>query len=401
MDGGIRSDWCDDPVAFPQTPDGSFPRRPNLRAIGSGKWFQSGPLCFVCVSLGLGTDSLRRVGHRVRPTLSNVLHPRDQGSLDRDRRGCRGPERIRRWPPRKFPRRCVHRGQLAGTRSRRVWWHDRGFRVSTAAWAQVFDGAMQQSDAVRDYVFPIFEAEAHGHSRNVKAFRGTGFFIGSRGYALTAAHVVTDPPPDLPLSAVLTNGGQWLGFDVSGHELHPKEDVAILRISPPGGPQQAWRSILQADPTQHQSSAHYFMWGFPEDTVFELVDEASGTAHPLPELVYTEGHVRRRVANDTLPNLRGSQFFELSEAAGDGCSGGPLLLNTPRPRTGPWHLIGVYLGERVMSADKQLRQVFPAAAKIRGYAVRLDVMLDWRPEILAGRTLLDELQDLPELNASD
>jgi hypothetical protein len=72
-----------------------------------------------------------------------------------------------------------------------------------------------------------------------------------------------------------------------------------------------------------------------------------------------------------------------------------VFLNTPKPRVGLWPLIGIYVGERVMSADRQLREVFPAAAKIRGYAVRSEAVYDWKPEMLYGRTLVQELMATP------
>lgn len=252
---------------------------------------------------------------------------------------------------------------------------------------------------MRDYVFPIFEVDVTGHEMAARTFRGTGFFVGMRGYALTAAHVVNDPPPSGPLAAILSDGGFWRGFGVSGIELHPKEDVALLSISPPGGPQQSWRSIVHARSSQENSSAPYFLWGYPADTVYEIVDESSGHADPLPGLVYTEGHVRRRVSIDNLVGLKGSQFFELSDAAGDGCSGGPLLLKN-QPNTDTWPLIGLYVGERVLTADRKLTEVFPGAAKIRGYALRLDAILDWRPGLLEGRSLLEESQQQPEPSGS-
>jgi hypothetical protein len=39
--------------------------------------------------------------------------------------------------------------------------------------------------------------------------------------------------------------------------------------------------------------------------------------------------------------------------------------------------------------------VFPAAAKIRGYAVRSEAVYDWKPEMLYGRTLVQELMATP------
>jgi len=87
----------------------------------------------------------------------------------------------------------------------------------------------------------------------------------------------------------------------------------------------------------------------------------------------------------------------LSDAAGDGCSGSPLMFK-PAPRLVPvapsaqWSLIGVYVGERVASADKTLKELFPGAAKSRGYAVRIDAVADWEPDLLEGRSLREEAQ---------
>jgi len=103
---------------------------------------------------------------------------------------------------------------------------------------------MEQTDAIRDYVFPIFEVEISDDGWAAKRFRGTGFFLGNRGSALTAAHVVANPPPKLPLAAILPVGQHWRGFGVDAFEEHPTEDIALLSISPPGGPQEAWRSIV-------------------------------------------------------------------------------------------------------------------------------------------------------------
>ena len=56
-----------------------------------------------------------------------------------------------------------------------------------------------------------------------------------------------------------------------------------------------------------------------------FVSRLRGRVLLRPDLVYTQGYVRRRLSNLPLDGIRGQQFFELSEAAGPGSSG---ALNT-------------------------------------------------------------------------
>lgn len=99
---------------------------------------------------------------------------------------------------------------------------------------------------------------------------------------------------------------------------------------------------------------------------------------PRPDLTYSEGHVRRRLSNIPLPAIKGSSFLELSQVAGAGCSGSPVIFNSPYAGQ-PLQLVGVYVGERL---DEYSTSV--------GYATRLDELLNWAPGLL-GRTLGEEL----------
>lgn len=69
-----------------------------------------------------------------------------------------------------------------------------------------------------------------------------------------------------------------------------------------------------------------------------------GFALPRPDLVYSEGHVRRRLSDIPLGHLRGAAFLELSAIAGSGCSGAPVTAD--RPGSSPWEVVGVYVGDR-------------------------------------------------------
>lgn len=65
---------------------------------------------------------------------------------------------------------------------------------------------------------------------------------------------------------------------------------------------------------------------------------------PRPDLVYSEGHIRRRLIDSRQTLFGGHRQFELSSAAGAGCSGAPVLLD--HPAHDAWQVIGVYVGQR-------------------------------------------------------
>lgn len=47
-----------------------------------------------------------------------------------------------------------------------------------------------------------------------------------------------------------------------------------------------------------------------------------------------------------LPSITGTRFLELSQVAGPGCSGSPVI-NTASLGLPFWKLVGVYVGERL------------------------------------------------------
>jgi hypothetical protein len=85
---------------------------------------------------------------------------------------------------------------------------------------------------VRQIVFPIIAGTETEHGFDRKAFLGTGFFIGRRGLALTAAHVALNVDDALQLRvglptkqrSMLAHGIQW------GIEL-PGTDILVMRIN--------------------------------------------------------------------------------------------------------------------------------------------------------------------------
>lgn len=238
------------------------------------------------------------------------------------------------------------------------------------------DASFEQGDAIRDYVFPLFEVEQQDASGlRAGRFLGTGFFVGQRNLALTAAHVLRST--QLPVAVALVDGDSgWRALAVRASEEHPTEDVAVMMIEPPT-PGGSWVSMVRWSTDWVGSSLPYHLWGYPEDAAYELVEGDQAVLRP--DLVYSEGHIRRRLSGIPLPMIQGSKFFELSDVAGAGCSGSPVLHRRPGQM---WELVAVYVGERVNERATSV-----------GYAVRIEEIGEWVPE-LVGRSILQEANNV-------
>ncbi len=230
------------------------------------------------------------------------------------------------------------------------------------------DEPNQQSDFIRDYVFPIAAVTQSGPGeRRFERLLGTGFLIGRRGFALTATHVLNLQANEIS-AGMFVQDGKWRAHDLTDLAVHPTEDVALIKLEG-----RDFGSICRLGGTWEGQSARYMSWGYPEDVLHEVVRE--GHAAARPDLVYSEGYIRRRLSDTSLPLIKGSQFFELSDQAGGGCSGSPLL---KRVNQETWPLIGIYLGERTNDSGVRV-----------GYAVREEAFRDWSPDLL-GQTVMAE-----------
>jgi hypothetical protein len=162
----------------------------------------------------------------------------------------------------------------------------------------------RQSDRIRDYVFPLGTVAENPDGDLEFSFLGTGFLIGSRGYALTAAHVIHDHRASRIVALFLDQRNEWRTVGVRTHCLHDREDVALLKLD--GGP---WSSIFRLSNTFENASRTYQMFGYPEDVATEV--ENQGHFLYRPDLIYAQGYIRRRFSFE-IPVLRDAQFFELS-----------------------------------------------------------------------------------------
>lgn len=239
------------------------------------------------------------------------------------------------------------------------------------------DPGFVQSDAIRDHVFPLIDVELRNEEVRAASFLGTCFSIGARNFALTAAHVVA--PAQHPMVAVVHPELSWRAIPVRQIETHPSEDLALLDIEPPAAG-TTWKSIFGSDRIGAHASLPYAVWGYPADALTEVVEHGQMTMRP--DLVYSAGHISRRLTGLDLPNIKSTALYELSGVAGAGCSGSPVLNRLPGRH---WDLIGVYLGQR-------RRDDLDGTAV--GYALRFEHVAAWAPDLL-GRTLAEELDSHP------
>jgi hypothetical protein len=236
---------------------------------------------------------------------------------------------------------------------------------------------MDVDNKISRYVLPFVTlAEVGTGAWAVDKFLGSAFLIGHEGHALTAAHVIPGDTAASPLAvlAVSADAARWEVEAVTHVERHPRDDIAVLFT------RAARSSFLQVSTNPVASSAQYMQFSYPADAAHELVQD--GRTSFRPDLIYTAGYVRRRMTDIPVPGVRGSRLYELSTLAGPGASGSPVIhvqrVNAPMPT---WSVFGVYVGERVSTAEGQLAFV--------SYAARTDALTDWRPELLGGRTLAE------------
>jgi len=160
-------------------------------------------------------------------------------------------------------------------------------------------------------------------------------------------------------------------------ERHPTEDVALLRLSIKG---QIW-GMLRLDERRLSPEREVEVLGYPEETFYERL-RSDGKAPYHPQIVNTRAYIRRLVDNtDHRMRGGGESFYELSQLAGDGCSGAPTIAyDAPGSKT--YKVIGIYKGQRQMTSSRGITSSV-------GYATRSEMFAGWCPAIL-GRTLVQE-----------
>ncbi|MFE6095976.1 serine protease [Streptomyces massasporeus] len=170
------------------------------------------------------------------------------------------------------------------------------------------------------------------------AHAGTAFLLqaGDGCFAMTAGHVADTLVIGEHAALFADAAGNWRAAAVVHVDRHPTQDVAVLRLEP-----GRYASPFTFGRSQEQASLGYTLWGYPEAILYET--HVDGVAVPRPDLVYSQGHIRRRISRPVaVPEITGDRFFELSTPAGSACSGAPVLSTRPGRQ---WEVIGVYVGQ--------------------------------------------------------
>jgi len=228
---------------------------------------------------------------------------------------------------------------------------------------------------IRDYIFPLIKGIQKKDSVQAGELIGTGFLIGKDGFAITAAHVIDqlidgNNGDDDVILGLFADGDIWCAAYIESWEKHPSEDVGIIKFKI-----FKRESVLKINDTPQYATCEYHCWGYPHEVAKEL-SKLDENAQDRPDLIFTQGYIRRRISRDLFPTciFRGTQFYELSETVGGGNSGGPIIIKNSIGKT-HWEVIGIYIGEK-------------SGGDI-SYAVRAEAFANWTPKIL-GKTIKEE-----------
>jgi hypothetical protein len=205
---------------------------------------------------------------------------------------------------------------------------------------------------------------------------GTCFLIGSRGYALTAAHVLKQVNSELARVLVpdpTNRASAWDACLIREGEIPPTEDVGILKIDLP----RPITSPIFFPANEPAPGQEYHMWGYPEVIAEEIKFHGlpPNSFKFKPSIVYFRGYIRRKLPYSPNPSFDmfvGNHFYEISEIGGSCCSGSPLSTTLERPET-----FALYIGEA--QAERRC-----------AYAANLMRVLDWSPNIL-GKPIRHEI----------
>jgi hypothetical protein len=241
---------------------------------------------------------------------------------------------------------------------------------------------MNDDYAIRDVIFPVCavkllpsEGKHYKIDRDKFKLLGTGFFIGDSKYFLSASHIFEYHGDGKIVAMFTKNGTEWSFCPIDKYEIHPVHDVAIGKLL--FLPDVYVRSPIKISQIMPVSTYQFDMWSYPVTVANEMakLQNAVDVTEFVPDLVYQSGYVRRRYAyNLPFYFARGNRYIEINEVGGSCASGAPLIekLNRDQSR---WNLLGVYVAEQTSSHPKI------------GYAVPIDVLLDWVPSMVGKRLI--------------
>jgi hypothetical protein len=248
---------------------------------------------------------------------------------------------------------------------------------------------MEEIPFVQSVVASIVRVRMENGLGYVEQLHGTGFFISKQGHLLTARHVIEKGQADIK-----AHGG-FLAFfpkmaDGSSSHCHPIQDanfapepfdIALCAVGRPSG------TFYRIEPRKVEAWQDVASAGYPMSMV-----KKSTTTYEV-HTRFHRGYVQRVIRPGDLligPNPPG---FEVSFPVTEGLSGAPLFIYNPKHD----FLIGVCVGSiqsRVVAYEDVLihsptEKTHEQVARIEeiGIAHSVLALVDWKPEMLGGKTL--------------
>jgi hypothetical protein len=197
---------------------------------------------------------------------------------------------------------------------------------------------------VRNLVFPVIAGRETAEGFRRTAFRGTGFFISTRGLALTAAHVIHQNPEELRVALPATGGSSPMkAVELDWAITLPNSDIAVLRVNV----QSSQCFLSRFDKVLNCEDVE--TTGLPE-SMFET--EASGSTR-----------IDMRCARGYVSHGRGN-WIAASFPLPKGMSGAPLI----RKRADDDFVVGVFVGqtrgEQIEDLVEEITESGPSSTRV-------------------------------------
>ncbi len=251
----------------------------------------------------------------------------------------------------------------------------------------MFSGAYVQS-----YISPICRCTRRDKGFWIEQLHGTGFLISSRGFFLTACHVL-----DAAFADAKENGGEVGIFptqDIEGqprslnvlfqdYEPAPKPfDVAIFHA-----PSYSAKTLLRLQKRDVDIWQDVAATGYP-----------GSITHKTPEMYQLQqrahkGYVQRCIPAGRLQPGNNPDSFELSFPITKGLSGSPLFIHQHEYEI----VIGICVGSHASSVvqyesltlEEEDKRTYEKIARVEEFGIAHDLrpLLDWKPLCLSGISL--------------
>jgi len=241
----------------------------------------------------------------------------------------------------------------------------------------------------QEVIVPILSYDMKDGKPVNERLRGTASFINSKGFFITAAHVILEEKTMGLLVKDNTNPENCIHIKIQEYESAP--DGIDIAIGKTGYPTKSGFMVDSNLDLNHPTTV--YTAGYPEEIVHIQED---GIKHI--HLRNIKGYLQRIIPAKHLPTIiNNPKSYELDFLVPHCMSGSPLMIVKEKNI-----LIGIctgtsyteYAGSEMVEIEENGKKYKEKTVKTieYGMAIALDILQDWKPDLLEGKTLYEAIE---------